>query len=64
MDEWLVAMVKRLRHEAESAQRAWGRADLCKKEKRPIGAVFRLTSGGKGTRTPDLIHAMDALYQN
>lgn len=21
-------------------------------------------SGGKGTRTPDLIHAMDALYQN
>ena len=29
----------------------------------PEAVVFP-GSGGKGTRTPDLIHAMDALYQN
>jgi hypothetical protein len=36
-------------------------------QKRKTALAGRLSlqqSGGKGTRTPDLIHAMDALYQN
>ena len=32
------------------------------KQKRPLGAAF-LTGGDKGSRTPDLLNAIETLYQ-
>ena len=37
-------------------------ANGMEKQKRPLGAAF-LTGGDKGSRTPDLLNAIETLYQ-